>query len=246
MRSDDAIAGNPRDTELMFKLLSLDVTRKLYPIIGLAIDDDAGLVHAIRDALGDEPMADSPQPRVDRVFAFIRERLGSVTADVVRRWAATAFHHAYRAKHVYGSWIALLAHSRWQPELWQGLTLPDDRRESFMAHFLSAQDEDSFETAYETAAAAAPLSDWDLKMRLNNAFHDAESETSGPEILLRSLASVERNRRFWQWVVRTLTSAEVEALYASAEAVVRDTPQFSFINDLTHPAALAYPEGGRG
>lgn len=242
MSPADVISDNPRDNELMFKLLSLDATRKLYSLIGLAIEDDAGLVRAVRDALGDVKSAEAPQARVDRVFAFIQERLGDDAAEVVRRWAATAFHHAYRAKDVYGYWIPLLAQCRWQPDSWQRLSLPDDHRENFMAHFLNAQDEETFTAAYD-AAAAAPLSEWDLEMRLNNAFHDAESDASGPEILLGSLASVERNRRFWQWVVRALTPAQVEELHASAKALVRDTPQFSFIDDLRHPAALASPVG---
>jgi len=246
MTPDDAITIDPSDTEYMFKLLSLDITRQLYSIIGLPIDDAARLTQAVRDALGREPAADSAQADIDIVFAAIREQVGSGVADVVRRWAGTAFHHAFRAKHVYGYWIALLAHSRWQPGLSHALAVPDDRRESLMAHFLNAQDEESFTTAYE-AAAAPPLSDWDLQMRLNNEFHDSDSETSGPEILLSSLASVERNRRFWQWVVRTLTPGEVDALHASANALVKRTPQFAFIDDeLRHPAALAAPGGRRG
>ena len=245
MTTEGVIDIEPRDAELMFLLLSLDVTRKLYPIIGLPIDAAAGLTQAIRVALGDEVMADSPQSRMDLVFATIREGPGSEAADVVRRWAGVSFYHAYRAKHVYGYWIALLAQARWQPELWDALSLPASRRESFMAHFLSAQDEESFDTASEEAAAP-PLSDWDLRMRLNNAFHDSDSETSGSEILLRSLASVERSRRFWQWVVRTLTPDELDALHASASALVKRTPQFAFIEELRHPAALASPGGRRG
>ena len=246
MRPDDAVTIDPIDIDVMFKLLSLDVTRKLYSIIGLAIDDDGGLVDAIRDALEVEQPVYSPQSSVDRVFATIRERLGSATVEVVRFWAATNFYHAYRAKHIYGYWTVLLAHCRWQPALWEGLSLPDARRESFMAHFLSAQDEDGFETAYETAAGAL-LSDWDLSMRVTDPFHDADSGVDGTEVLLRSLASLERNRRFWQWVVRTLTAAEVDELHASANALVKGTPEFAFIDDdLRHPAALAFPGGQRG
>jgi hypothetical protein len=245
MTSDGAIEIEPRDAELMFLLLSLDVTRKLYPLIGLPIEDAAGLTQAIRDALGEEVMADSPQPRVEQVFATIRQRLGSAAADAVRQWAGVAFYHAYRAKHVYGYWIALLAQARWQTELRDALSLPANRRETVMAHFLSAQDEESFDTAYEQAAAA-PLSDWDLRMRLNDAFHDSDSDTSGSEILLRSLASVERNRRFWQWVVRTLTPGELDAMHASARALAKGTPQFAFIEELRHPAAIAFADGRRG
>jgi len=244
MTPDDAITIDPIDTEHMFKLLSLDVTKQFYSLVGLAIDGD-GLRHVIRDGLNEQPPTDSTRARVDRLFAIIRERLGSPMVDVVRRWAGTAFHYAFRAKHVYGYWTMLLAQSRWQPELWAALAVPDDRRESFMAHFLSAQDGDSFETAYETAVAPR-LSDWDLQMRLNNEFHDADSETGGPEILLRSLTSLERNRRFWQWVVRTLAPEEVDALHASANALVKRTPQFAFVDeDLRHPAALASPGGRR-
>src|SRR5215813_1260991 len=100
MSPDAAAAVDPRDSELLFKLLSLDVARTLYPLIGLAIDDNAGLVHAIRDALGSDAAAHPPPGQVDRVLALIRQRLGPSAADVVRRYAATAFHHAYRAKHV--------------------------------------------------------------------------------------------------------------------------------------------------
>jgi hypothetical protein len=245
MTPDTLIEIEPRDAELMFLLLSLDVTRKLYPIIGLPVDDAARLTQAIRDGLGDEVMADSPQLRVDLVFATIRQRLDSAYADAVRSWAGVTFYYAYRAKHVYGYWIALIAQARWRPELWDDLRLPADRRESFMAHFLSAQDEESFDTAYEQAATS-PLSDWDLRMRLKNAFHDADSETDGSEILLRSLASVERNRSFWQWVVRTLTADQLDALHASASALVKRTPQFAFIEDLRHPADVAFPCGRRG
>jgi len=246
MRSEDANDLNPLDTELMFRLLSLDVSRKLYSIIALPIEDDAALVRAIRDALEVEQTEYAPQQSVDRVFATIRERMGNAVADAVRRWAETRFRYAFRATYVYGFWIALLARCRWEPQLWERLTVPDDRRESFMAHFLSAQEDDSFETAYETAAAP-PLSDWDLKMRLNDAFHDADSDTSGPEILLRMLATIERNQRFWQWVVRTLTPVEIDALTASANALVKRTPQFAFIDEeLRHPAALASAGGVRG
>lgn len=246
MKPEEAVAIDPLGAYVMFKLLSLDVTRKMRSIIGLPIDDDAGLVDAIRGALEVEETEYSPARSVDRVFATIRDGLGSAAADVVRQWAGTNFHHAFGAKHVYGYWVALLAHSRWQPELWKGLVLPDDRRESFMAHFLNAQDEDSFETAY-AAAAEPPLSDWDLKMRLADPFQDAESGVDGLEVLLRSLAWVERNRRFWQWVVRTLAPQEADALHASANALVKRTPQFAFIDDeLRHPAALASPDGRRG
>jgi hypothetical protein len=245
MRVDEPNDLNPLDTELMFRLLSLDTSRKMYPTIGLALDGD-GLARVIREALGDGAMGDFEPSRADAVLAAIRERLGSAAADAVRRGAGTAFHYAFRAPHVYGDWIALLAHARWQPELWNGLTLPDDRRESFMAHFLAATDEDSFETAY-AAAAAPPLSDWDLRMLSHHAFPDVDNDTSTPEILLRSLASLERHRRFWQWVVRTLTPGEIDALTASANALVTRTPQFAFIDEeLRHPAALASPGGVRG
>jgi hypothetical protein len=244
MTRDDAITIDPIDTEHMFKLLSLDVTKKLYSLVALNIEGD-GLMHVIREGLNEPQPTDSTRARVDRLFAIVRERLGSAMVDVVRRWAGTAFHYAFRAHHVYGYWTVLLAHARWQPALREALALPDDRRESFMAHFLSAQEDDSFETAYETAIAPR-LSDWDLQMKLNNEFHDADSDTSGPEIVLRSLASLERNRRFWQWVVRTLAPEEVDALHASANALVKRTPQFAFIDeDLRHPAALASPGGRR-
>jgi hypothetical protein len=234
---------HPGDWAVLVRLLSLDLTRSMRGYLDLDLDSSLydTLVDVMREAVVEEPEAAdaAPPSRLgDKALGRAEARFGRHVAGDLRCWGNTAFRYAYRDRSRYDFWSILLAQCRRDRGLWASLSLPPKQSAAFESRFLNAQDDSRFTVDYREATKGQ-LSAWDLQMHLNDAFHDGGNEPSTPEILLRSLAAVQRNRGFWQWVVSTFSATALEELHRHAEALIRERPQFAFITDLVAPRTLA-------
>ncbi len=235
---------HPGDWALMAKLFSLDLTGSMRGYLGLEVSDYDALVGVIREAMEAQPPPDPAGPPSDLgedVLARVDAQLGRDQAQVLYDYGNTTFRYAFRDKRRYDFWSIFLGQCRWEDPLWEALELPPKHDLVFKNRFLNSQ-ENSRYLADLHRASEAEMTPWDLKMHLDDVFGDEGRDPSTPEIVLGSLSAVQRNGQFWRWVVSTFTSGECRDLHRNAQLVVKARPQFSFIDALVEPHALAGAE----
>jgi hypothetical protein len=239
------IRANPLQWEIMFKLLSLDVTKALREVIDLNVPDDDELVPLVRELLSAYraiPHAErqSRPPFGETALNEANDKLGRDVALSLHEWSTRVFQYALFDKSAYGNWIALWGHRRWHGGLWDALGLPPGKVEVLERRFLAAQDSADFDSLYEEATRAS-LSDWDRGMLERNELGEGQGP-SGVEILLGATAAIVRNQEFWRWVVQTSSADELDALHGNACKLVNTVAELHFMEDLKHPSLPAFPD----
>src|SRR5438552_258113 len=122
----------------LVSLLSMDVVRPFYELMGLRLADPVGLQHLLRQEIvtgrkkGVAP-PDGGQPTITPgVLKALEEALGAETSRRLFWWERHVFHKSPRRDNLnVRKWNTVLQTARHEPRLWNQLGLPQGALERF-------------------------------------------------------------------------------------------------------------------
>ncbi|MDY6994174.1 MAG: hypothetical protein SVR94_16445 [Pseudomonadota bacterium] len=232
----------------MFELLSSDITKALYPEIGLEVSNQETLIQHIRESLLRYYALPDPEKfneKADKKFAQITlttmsEKISKEVAWCLCQWGIRIFKYILSDRTPYGYWSALFLYCWDNDDLWHALKLPQHNSETFKQKFLMTKDNSVFRSLYEQASQQK-CSDWDLYL-LNKSIEEGEADDytflDSLELTLEATAEIVKSQHFWYWVIQTFTEQEINNLHHNAEILAKQIEELNFIEQLTHPSLL--------
>jgi hypothetical protein len=246
MKSQVTLENAARDREWVFSLLTLDIVRGFYDLMGL----DAGFHARIHTGL----RAATVSTRKDLVQQLMHPHEALARVDFCRSAEAqlgkdASEHLSWWLEHVskrqherdLRRWTDLLVSlHREHDELWSKLPFPQPLADQAFDRFARARD---FREYYRRAEALddQPLSDWDLHMHASQLYDFSEDrEGTGVNPMTEVSLSIHAYQylRFFAWLLRVLTPEQQTALRDKALelAVAED---FAWFDKLVDPSAFA-------
>jgi hypothetical protein len=220
-------------------LLTLDVVRPFYDLMGLNQDAQAVLQDALRaTTLATRKQGPHPTPA-----SFCRElqgRLGAPTIEHVAWWLRYVFFKETQAHVPVENWTDLLRRChRAGAESWGRLPFPARLSAEAFQRFGTSIDRTEYKRR-DQELDDRPLSDWDLHMYASETYdfdEQTEGPTGAPSTSVSLTVSVYQSYLFWAWVLRALTPEQQTKLREKALEIVR-TDRLPWIKGLVHPSAL--------
>ena len=236
-----------KDRQWVFPLLTLDVVRPFYDLMGLAQEAQAGLQMALRAAtlatrkqLVEALTNQGPSPTLASFCQDLEGRIGPSVAEHLAWWIRHVFYREVQAHIPVDDWSDLLRRCHRKGERsWRRLPFPGHLSAEALRRFGASLDRQEFKRL-DAELDDRPLSDWDLHMYASQTY-DFEDPLEGPggkpstEVYLT--VGVYQQYVFWAWLLRALTPEQQTKLWDKALEIVR-TGKLPWIKDLVHPSAL--------
>lgn len=228
---------------LMF-LLSMDVVRPFYAMMGLQPDEPDALQRVLRQEIvaGRKRSAASleaaPPFEPQAVLRAVAELLGAKTSQHLVWWDRHVFSWETRDNRNLNNWTTVLQNCWDEPGLWNRLGLPDSIRPD---QFRRSRNIDEYEQRQDEVDAR-PLSDWDLHLYAiqlydDNLYREPYHVPDGPRLYVKPTVRAYQSYQFWDAVLRSAGSDQLERLWQEARRIV-EKEELSWVRDLPHPSAL--------
>ena len=235
------------DRQWVFPLLTLDVVRPFYDLMGLDQEARAGLQRALRATtlatrkqLMEALVNQGPSPTLAIFCQELERRVGASTADHLAWWVGRVLHKEVQGHIPVSNWRDLLRRCRREGEdSWRRLSLPGHLSEEASQRFGASIDRKEYKRL-EEELDARPLSDWDLHMYASQNYDfddDREGPSRNPSTEVSLTTGVYQQYLFWAWALRALTPGQQTRLREKALEIVR-TDKLPWIKNLVHPSAL--------
>ena len=230
----------------VFSVLTLDIVRPFYGMMGLDAADPALLQVALRDAtlvtrkrLSDALASNATPPTLEDFYLSVATTLGPTGVERFEWWLEKVMHADTHDNRGLWRWMNVLRWARHERARWQRLGFPKECSNEALQRFLQAIDKTEFERRIKELESQ-PLSDWDLHMSASQLFHfddDWEAHGARPFHFVEVTIDDYQGYLFWAWVLRNLSSDQLEQLCRSSLRFVEDEDRMAPA-DLPHPATL--------
>jgi hypothetical protein len=234
-----------KDRQWVFPLLTLDVVRPFYDLMGLKQEADVGLQKALRAAtlatrkqLVEALTNQGPSPTLTSFCQDVERRISTPVADHLAWWLQRVLHS--EAHVAVSNWQDLLRRcQRNGEEGWGRLPFPGRLSAEASKRFAASVDRKEYKRL-DAELDDRSLSDWDLHIYASQLF-DFEDPLEGPsgkpDTSVYLTVDVYQQYLFWAWLLRQLTPEQQTKLRDTALEIVQ-TDKLSWIKDLVHPSAL--------
>lgn len=233
--------------ESVFAMLTLDVVRVFYELMGFNPQAQARLQGALRDAtltvrkeIVDALVNGSPKPTMATFCRPVEASLGTGTTEHLVWWLQNVYHAEPQSQIPLQDWTHLLRHChREGDEGWRRLPFPPHLAAEAFRRFAMSVDVKEYEGRVDQIEAR-PLSDWDLHMYASQTYDfDGDLEGGWPNPLDRvaSTVSVYQRYGFWAWVLRVLAPQQQLKLRDKAFEIAK-SDELNSIKELVPPSAL--------
>jgi hypothetical protein len=235
------------DRQWVFPLLTLDVVRPFYDLMGLNQQAQAGLQKALRATtlatrkqLVEALVNQGPPPTLASFCQDLEGRIGASTAEHLGWWIRRVLHKEVQAHIPVSDWQDLLRRCRREgEESWRRLPFPGQLSAEASERFAASIDRKEYKRS-EEALEDRPLSDWDLHMYASQPY-DFDDNREGPSRTPSTEVSLTvrtyQQYLFWAWALRALTPEQQTKLREKALEIVQ-TDKLPWIKDLVQPSAL--------
>lgn len=228
----------------VFPLLTLDVVRTFYDLMGIDPQYHAALHGGLRKAtlvtrkeIVLELTRGGPKPTLAGFCGIVESALGPPGTEHLTWWLERVLLAEHRE---IGSWTRVLRYClREGDEYWRRLGFPAPLSDEAAKRFATSVDR----TAHKRRCADLdehPLSDWDLHMYASQLYdfdRSLEGLSPSPLTEVSLTAAAYQEHRFWAWVLHTLAPEQLTQLRESALEIV-STEDLASSKDLVHPSAL--------
>jgi hypothetical protein len=247
MRQTVSLEAAAEGHEWVFALLTLDVVRAFYDMMGLDPAFHAGLHGALRDAtvltrkeLVRAPVEGGPKPALTSFCRHVEGLAGEAATEHLAWWLQHVSESSAEAHRALRRWMHVMRDcQREEDASWRQLAFPQALSTEASMRFVRSVDPREFARRRD-ALEGRPLSDWDLHMYASKTYDfDEDREGTGATPLTHVALTVRayQQYQFWAWALRALTPDEQTRLRDSALAVARAL-ELTSVNDLVHPSAL--------
>jgi hypothetical protein len=248
MRSQETLEAASEGREWAFPILTLDLVRGFYDLMGLdaAFHDriHAGLRAAtVRTRQEFVQGLVNPHGQVARAdFCQLAEsELGRDASEHLSWWLQNVFEAQTQDHRDLERWTQVIIHChRDRDELWSQLPLSQPLAAEAFGQFAVAR---NFREYYRRAEEldSQPLSDWDLHMHASQLYdfsEDQEGTGANPMTHVSLAIHAYQYLRFFAWLLRSLSPEQQTALRDKALeiAIAEDIAWF---DKLVHPSAFA-------
>lgn len=243
MATDHTPESNPRRWNEIIDLLSMDVVRPFFDLMGLHADNDLQgvLRHEIingrkRAALNSKTGLPPPQ----RVISAVAESLGARTSSHLVWWGRYIFEDAPKDHRNLDKWDSVLYDCRSDPRRWSQLGFPDWIGPD---QFRSSSNIDEYQRRQDEIDAR-PLSNWDLHMYAYCLYDDNIYEDSfgrvqdGPRLWVKPTVRAYQAYRFWARVLKTMGPEQRYRLWQEAHRIAEEEEILIDPSSLPHPSTL--------
>jgi len=230
----------------VFPVLTLDVVRPFYGMMGLEPLDPALLQIALRDAslvtrkrLSNALITGGRSPTLEDFYDSLAAALGPSGIARFEWWLQKVMNADVRDNLGLSWWTHTLRTAHREREDWERLAFPKEISNQALERFRQAIDASDFKRTL-AEVEARPLSDWDLHMYASNLFdfdEDIEGPGQRPLSFARFTADDYRRYSFWAWVLEALSPEQLDQLWQSGVQFVKDE-ELSSIKALPHPSTL--------
>ncbi len=243
MESDNTPESNPHRWNDIIDLLSMDVVRPFFDLMGLQADDDLQAVFRQEIIGGRKRAAADPDiglPAPTQVINAVSDSLGVHASSHLVWWGCHIFERVPRDHRNLGKWNSILQDCRTDLSRWSKLGLPEsigpDQFRSFsrVEEYQKRQDE----------IDARPLSDWDLHMYVyclfdDNIYHDGFRRVQdGPRLWVKPTVRTYQMCRFWAEVLGNMGPEQRDCLWQEARRIAEEEEILDDPDSLPHPSTL--------
>jgi hypothetical protein len=225
-------------------LLSMDVVRPFYEMVGFIVSDPNSFQVSLRRLIlagrREFPNTDPAAVflRRERILEMTGAMLGPETRVYVERWGESVFEMRTQEHVELRHWTWTLQYcSLREPAAWTMLGIPELFSDELLQQFLRSIDTEQYESRQQEIYRR-PLSDWDLHLYALHHFNDDQPPTSGPESYLHPTLKAYQAYRFWNWAVTKLSPDEQTKLQQNALRIISTTKHLAFIKELAPPISL--------
>lgn len=234
---------NPRRWDKITSLLSMDVVRPFYDLMGLRSSEPDVLQQVLRQEIIAGRKRFAAQPDVDApidlqtVLDTVSEALGAQFGEYLTLWATYVFHDAPADNRNLARWSAVLQACRGEPNLWARLGFPDDS----LDRFRQSKNTTEYRRRQEEVDAQ-PLTDWDLHQYVVKLYDDilygesAGQVPDGPRLWVLPTVKNFQGYRFWLWLLKGLGADQRDRLWQEGLQIVEEEDLYA--PDLPHPSVL--------
>jgi hypothetical protein len=247
MRQKVSLEAAAEGHEWVFALLTLDVVRAFYDLMGLDPAFHAGLQRALRDAtvatrkeIVEALVHGGPKPTLTSFCRHVERVAGDAATDHLAWWLQNVFDYNTQTHKALSAWTYVMRRCQREDDAsWRQLAFPEALSSEASTRFTRAVDATEFSRRRD-ALEARPLSDWDLHMYASKTYDfDQDTEGTGSSPLTRVSATLRayQEYQFWAWALRALPADGQTRLRESALGVARAL-ELTSVKDLVHPSAL--------
>jgi hypothetical protein len=230
----------------LVSLLSMDVVRPFFDLMGLKLSSPAQLQDVLRREViaGRKSGVVVPSARLpvipQRVLQAVRESLGEGASSHLVWWERHVYHRTPSKDHRgLRKWISVLQRSQQEPGSWGRLGLPPGARDRFER----SRNLDEY-VRRQKEVEPAPLSDWDLHLYALHLYDDNLYGTNdlrrvpdGPRLYVTPTIRAYQGYQFWTWLLSTLRLEQLDRLWQEGQRIVEEKELHS-ARGLPHPSLL--------
>jgi hypothetical protein len=230
-------------------MLSLDVVRPFYDLMGLRLDDPDGLQQTLRHEIVTWRKRSVAAPEASLPFTphgvirVVAESLSAEASQHLVWWEQHVFHGDPRDNLNLRKWTTVLQTCHNESGLWNQLGFPDSIREEARDRFRRSGNLDEY-LRRQQEVDARPLSDWDLHLYALHLYDDNlyvgmgyTHVPDGPRLWIQPTVRDYQGYQFWAWILTTLRPNQIDSLWEAASRVV-ETEELHSARDLPHPLIL--------
>jgi hypothetical protein len=231
----------------VFALLSMDVARAFYDMMGIEPGIHDRLHGALRSAtlatrkeLVQALLQNQPRPTLASFCGHVEGRIGEAPANRLSWWLQRVFADGLETHSSLRSWTHVLRYCKREgDDGWSRLGLPKQVSDESARRFAAAIDVDEFRKRADVLEAR-PLSDWDLHIYASQPYDfddDPEGAWPDPFTVFSRTVRYYQGYRFWAWMLRVLSPDQQTLLRDKAMDFARNA-ELTSVKSLVHPSAL--------
>jgi len=243
MATDNTPELNPRRWNELIDLLSLDVVRPFFDLMGLHAGNDLQGVLRREIISGRKQAAASPDaelPTPQKVISAVAESLGASTSSHLIWWGCYIFEDAPKDHLNLDKWNSVLYDCRTDPRRWSQLGFPDSIGPDQFRICLSLYEYQRRQDEVD----ARPLSDWDLHMYAYCLYDDNIYEDSfgrvpdGPRLWVKPTVRAYQEYQFWARALKAMGPEQRDRLWQAAHRIAEEEEILKDPSLLLHPSTL--------